>query len=121
MVGMLLHSVAAVAIDYSCEARPEILGPCFEFRGRLSFWNGSPSARIWPVGSARMLGVHNDELPIGLRSAGFDTEIWGTFRVCPFTKQTPGRMQFVCIESWRDVTYRHRRSTRGYVYSEKVT
>ena len=27
------------------------------------------------------------------------TEIYGDFNVCPFTKQKPGHMQMVCIES----------------------
>lgn len=57
-----------------------------------------------------MLGIHHDELPPALasRKLNFDTEMLGIFNVCPFTEERPGRMQFVCIESWRDVTLRQR-------------
>ena len=112
LLGLLLHSVAAFAAPYSCAARPEIVAPCFDVRGRLSFWNGAPSARIWRVGTSRILGVHNDELPPALASRvngfGFDTELWGTFTVCPLSKQRAGHMQFVCVEAWNDIAIRQR-------------
>jgi hypothetical protein len=101
---------------YACASRSDIVGPCVEVRGRLSFWNGAPSARIWPVGTKRMLGVHSDELPPTLEVQmeryeprhRFDTEVWANFTVCPFTGSRPGRMQFVCIESWRNLSFSHR-------------
>jgi hypothetical protein len=94
----------------SCEGRSEIVASCFSVRGRLSYWNGTPSARIWRVGTHRVLGIHHDELPkeIEARMSGFDTELWGDFRVCPFTHQQPGHMQFVCVESWRNIKVRQR-------------
>lgn len=57
-----------------------------------------------------MLGVHNDELPVGLASqrSNFDTELWGAFNVCPLTTRNAGQMQYVCIESWRDLSVRQR-------------
>ncbi len=57
-----------------------------------------------------MLGVHDDELPPGLatRRSDFDTELLGTFTVCPLTKRSAGHMQYVCIESWRDISVRQR-------------
>ena len=57
-----------------------------------------------------MLGIHGDALPVELASLmnGFDSEIRGSFVVCPFTTQKPGHMQFVCIESWRDIAVRQR-------------
>ena len=99
-----------------CASRADLAGPCFEVRGRLSFWNGTPSARIWRVGTKRMLGVHGDELPPALIEKidgfddrnRFDTEAWATFRVCPFTRSRPGRMQLVCVESWRGLSLRPR-------------
>jgi hypothetical protein len=99
-----------VAAEYACAASPEIVGACFDVRGRLSFWNGAPSARIWPNGTSRLLGIHHDELPPALasRMTSFDTEAWGTFQVCPFTPRRAGHMQFVCIESWRDMSLRQR-------------
>lgn len=101
---------------YACASRSDIVGSCFEVRGRLSFWNGAPSARIWPVGTKRLLGVHSDVLPPTLESKmrsfdperSFDTEAWANFTVCPFQKAKAGHMQFVCIESWRKLSMRYR-------------
>jgi hypothetical protein len=102
--------------SYACASRPDIVGPCFELRGRLSFWNGAPSARIWPVGTKRMLGVHSDILPPELETKmmsfdpqRFDTEAWAHFMVCPLTHYRAGPMQFVCIESWHNLSFDRRR------------
>jgi hypothetical protein len=102
--------------QYACASRPDLIGPCFTLRGRLSFWNGTPSARIWPVRTKRLIGVHDDVLPTALESeiAGvdwhnrFDTEVWADFTLCPFTQYQKGRMQFVCIEAWRNTTFTRR-------------
>src|SRR5262245_26504221 len=109
----LACSPLIVAANRACSENPEIVGSCFDVHGRLSFWNGTPSARIWRVGTSRMLGIHRDELPVELASriSSFDTEAWGDFRVCPFTKERPGHMQMVCIESWCNVAFRER--TKG--------
>ncbi len=58
-----------------------------------------------------MLGIHHDELPkqIEARMSGFETEVWGDFNVCPFTPERLGHMQFVCIESWRNIKVRQRK------------
>jgi len=116
LITISMFSGSSASAEFICAARPEIVAPCFDVRGRLSFWNGTPSARIWRVGTTRMLGVHNDELPPGLASLphSFATELRGTFTVCPLTKQTAGHMQYVCIESWRDVSV-HERSQRSDV------
>ncbi|MBX3024946.1 hypothetical protein KF840_08565 [bacterium] len=103
--------------DYVCAGRPDVVGPCFELRGRLSFWNGAPSARIWPVGSKRLLGVHDDLLPPAFVAEmarfdphdRFDTEAWAHFTLCPITRRRAGHIQFVCIEAWRGASFRHRR------------
>ncbi len=44
-----------------------------------------------------MLGIHNDILPQDIREriADMDTEMWGDFKVCPFTREQPRHMQFV--------------------------
>ena len=95
---------------YVCEGSPEIVAPCFAIRGRLSFWNGTPSARIWPIGSRRLLGIHSDVMPPALREkmTSFDTEAYADFYVCPYTHSKPGHMQFVCIQSWKNLVIRQR-------------
>jgi hypothetical protein len=110
----LLLGVAGIASAQeqspACQRRSEVVASCFTVRGRLSYWNGSPSARIWRVGTHRMLGVHRDELPkeIVARMSGFDTELLGDFEVCPFRHERPGHMQFICVESWRNIKVRPR-------------
>ena len=41
----------------SCKDHPMVSGPCFKVRGRMAFYNGAPSLRIWPVGTERILGI----------------------------------------------------------------
>ena len=112
LAGLLPTAIAGPPLPHAdaCAGRPEIVAPCFEIRGRLTFRNGTPSARIWPIGTMRMLGIHHDELPAGLPIGprDFATEIRGTFNVCPFTREQAGHMQFVCIEGWRDMVIRQR-------------
>lgn len=93
-----------------CKTDPDIIGACFTVHGRLSFWNGGPSARIWRVGTKRILGDHDDwPLPEKLADhMNWETEAWGDFEVCPFTKERPGGMQMVCVESARNVIYKAR-------------
>ena len=87
-----------------CQGRRLLAEIGSEFPGQ------NTSARIWPVGTKRLLGIRHDVLPPSLRAeiASFDTELFADFRVCPFTKSEPGHMQFVCIESWRNPTARQR-------------
>ena len=96
--------------SHVCEGSPGIVAPCFAIRGRLSFWNGTPSARIWPIGSKRLLGIHSDVMPLALRDqmTSFDSEAYANFYVCPYTHSEPGHMQFVCIQSWKNLVIRQR-------------
>src|SRR5438094_9241540 len=41
-----------------CTHQGLFVGPCFTVRGRMYAANGSPSYRIWVVGTRRILGVH---------------------------------------------------------------
>ncbi len=83
------------------------MGKCFQVHGRLGAWNGNPTFRIWRVGTARVLGIDaasgegaDPRPPAVVEAMGadaFSTSVWGDYRVCPFTRSRPGRMQFVCI------------------------
>lgn len=91
----------------TCRTDPDIVAACFIVRGRLSFSNGTPSARIWRIGTKRMLGVHDDVLPGSLDlHMGWDVEVVGDFFLCPFTHERPDAMQFVCIDSAKNVKYK---------------
>ena len=95
-----LISVASQA----CKTDPDIVDACFTVHGRLDFWNGNPTVRIWRVGTRRILGTRDDPLPANLaKEMDWGVEAWGDFTVCPFTKERPGVMRTVCIESAENV------------------
>ena len=94
-----------------CKGSPSIVGPCFVIHGRYSYANGSPSSRIWIIGTKRRLGVddfenaNNDRpevpwIPENLEArSGPGIDVFGDFEVCPLSKEKPGEMQFACVES----------------------
>jgi hypothetical protein len=102
----------------TCRQHPRLSGQCFDLRGRLSFYNGTPSLRIWPVESHRLLGISEgrfalpgfSNIPPGLvdKLAGFDNDLFADFRLCPFTDDQPGVMRFVCVEAANNSVVRRR-------------
>ena len=95
-----------------CKTDPRVLGDCFRVHGRLGFYNGNPSFRIWRIGTDRILGVQDDEAPIVPDNVATHlsthTEIFADFVVCPFTVDQPGWMRRVCIESAEHIVVRER-------------
>jgi hypothetical protein len=92
----------------TCQTHPKRSGACFTVHARLSRFNGAPSARLWIIGTQRMLGVSEDRFvvdgyptmpPEVAAKSTFDTDLFGDFLVCPFTAEKPGAMRWVCIES----------------------
>ena len=73
--------------------------------GRLSYYNGNPSSRIWIVGTKRLLGVRESDdevshMPKALRDMmSWDREIFADFVVEPLTQHKPGVMQMVRVVS----------------------
>jgi len=87
-----------------CKEDPGIVDSCFKIHGRVFSSNGTPSLRIWRVGTDRILGVFDPEdeiIPDNLskRLTGENVEVYGDYAVCPFTKAKPDEMQMVCVES----------------------
>jgi hypothetical protein len=84
---------------------------CFWVSGRLSTYNGSPTFRIWPRGTKRLLGVTLPEdaaadvavLPpaVEREKPSFSRDLWGEFRVCPLTADRPGHMRMVTLADGR--------------------
>jgi hypothetical protein len=77
----------------SCKEHPMLSGPCFKVRGRMSFYNGEPSARIWPLGTKRMLGISEGRFCLEdyanaptelMRQLTWETAMFADFTVCPF-------------------------------------
>jgi hypothetical protein len=90
--------------SWRCAEPIRAVEACRRVHGRLQATNGSPSFRIWVVGTKRILGVAGDEghelLPPGLRQeVGLERIIYGDFEVCPVTPMRPGEMQRVCVNS----------------------
>jgi len=89
-----------------CTSHGVFVGPCFTIHGRMYGANGSPSYRIWIVGSNRIYGVHEGigetacSPPAMLDSLiGEDKLIYADFVVRPVTPDTPGLMRMVCVAS----------------------
>jgi len=83
--------------------------PCYWLHGRMTVGNGTPSTRIWPVGTHRILGVVNPgrpdvevgEMPnsvIRLLTPENDLTVWGDFYVCPVAPERAGWMRFVVVK-----------------------
>ncbi len=80
---------------------------CFWVKGRLTVGNGTPSVRIRPEGTKRLIGVvtrSGDAEGDGLLPSNverlkpdFDREIWGRFHVCPTSEDRPGSMRLVVL------------------------
>jgi hypothetical protein len=92
----------------SCREHPQLIGKCFNVHGRLSTYNGNPAVRLWNLRTQRMLGVSDQRfslpeyrnLPEDLaQQLNGETNIYGDFLVCPFTKPKPREMQLICVES----------------------
>ncbi len=100
-----------------CREHPKLSGVCFPVHGRMNFWNGSPSVRIWRVGTKRILGVSEQRyyepgvcnLPRSLRDQlDWDTDLYADFVICPFTPDQPGVMRLVCVDGASNIVVRQR-------------
>jgi hypothetical protein len=101
-----------------CPAIPRARAPCFTVHGRLALYNGTPSFRLLPLRSHRILGVLGGDgeaesptlLPKGVEdiakplAPGAYRDVFGDFRVCPLALARTGWMRPVCIVSARHVT-----------------
>jgi hypothetical protein len=82
----------------------------FEIHGRLSIYNGNPTFRIWVIGTNRLLGIPGGdidpaEMPEKLGKLFINTSIsvYGDFTVKPISEYKPGIIQFVRIESVKNL------------------
>ena len=106
----------------SCRSRSDVAGKCFKVHGRLSVYNGTPSIRLWPIGTKRLLGIIDPTdpsnapgptvLPVEIKNKlDWDKDVLGEFLVCPLTHQQPSKMQTVCIESGKNLIERAHKLT----------
>jgi len=94
----------------ACKEDPDIVAACFSVHGRLSAYNGTPTLRMWRIGTDRMLGVRDEfPLPESLEPrVNWDVNVYGDYVVCPLTHQRGGEMQVVCVESANHVVVNKR-------------
>src|SRR5436309_16076349 len=101
----------------SRRARSDLVGKCFTVHGRLAVYNGTPSIRLWPIRSKRLLGVLDPMdtsnapgpsiLPTSIKGQlDWDKNVFGDFLVCPLSRAVAGRMQTICIESGKNLRVR---------------
>ena len=106
-VGLLASSLA-LADPAPCKARSLAAGSCFTVQGRLRLYNGTPSIRIWQIGTSHLLGVADAQFsnfedpglppPLGA-SLDWDTAYFANYTVCPMRPEQPGTMRLVCIQA----------------------
>jgi hypothetical protein len=122
LVLILCGSVSAMSpsafAPKSCSQNPQLIGKCFNVRGRLSVYNGNPAVRLWRIGTKRVLGVSDQRfslpdyrnLPEDLKKQlNGENLVIGDFLVCPFTPAKPREMQLVCIDSAKNVSVKKRK------------
>jgi hypothetical protein len=104
---------ALPAFGGACKKDKSVTGPCFIVHGRLSYYNGTASTRLWVIGTHHILSVPSEEseMPDYLSKlmTDFEDEVYGDFQVCPYKKHIPGHMQPVCIESGKHLVPKRRR------------
>jgi hypothetical protein len=95
---------------------------CFRVHARLAEGNGTPSTRLWPMGTHRLYGIYSNlygfqhegrpgpaeiasespELPSAveklLPTQGGWT-VYGDFEVCPLERHIEGHMQAACVSA----------------------
>lgn len=91
---------------------------CYWTHGRLSLYNGTPSFRLWKIGTHRILGIYsgpsvdrsgldneNPEFPASIQKQfkPYENYIYADFEVCPLEPEISGKMQAACINSAKNI------------------
>jgi hypothetical protein len=98
---------------------PENAAACYWAHGRLSVYSGTPSFRLWKIGTHRILGIYSGpdaakrdeldnehpEIPVNVRRVfkPFANQIFADFEICPLEPDVAGSMQAACIESAKNI------------------
>jgi hypothetical protein len=120
---ILAHTVDAERRAIICKT-PAIADSCYKTHGRLGVYNGTPSWRLWEIGTTHELSIfsgpagyacdmrgscldnESPHLPPQLQRAFdsvqnpiYEITVFADFEVCPLEPHTEGHMQAACIES----------------------
>ncbi|MBI1180741.1 MAG: hypothetical protein GC201_09300 [Alphaproteobacteria bacterium] len=111
LAALLLSALAipALADDArpQCKGSPKVVDECVTLYGVLGVYTGTPSIRIWPVGTKKLYGVSDTRddgsvwLPPRLKDAlaANPVEINGKFVMCPLEPARDNHLTLVCLES----------------------
>ena len=105
----------ALAQAAACRHSPKVVSACFTVRGRLSVANGTPSFRIWLVGTRRVIGVvaADGDAEVAVLPPAVESRVvhgdepramMGAYTLCPLSPRRPGRMQLACMAGARDLS-----------------
>jgi hypothetical protein len=127
IAGLALCAVATQALPQQSTPKrkipcktPENAASCYWTRGRLNFYNGAPSYRIWKIGTKRILAVYSGALtypPRTDKDSQFpefpseidkvfrppDNAVYADFQICPLEPERKGEMRAVCIEAAKNI------------------
>jgi hypothetical protein len=83
----------------------------------MRLYNGTPTVRIWPVGTRRLLLVSESRFRLGgyanlpeevSRRLSWSSDLFADFEACPFTLPEPGVAQLVCVDAAKNASTRKR-------------
>ena len=78
-------------------------------------YNGTPTVRIWPVGTKRILGISDYKFYVEgyenipkelLEQLTWENAMYADFIVCPFADDKPGVMRLICVEKAENISIR---------------
>jgi hypothetical protein len=97
---------------------PVLAPSCIKLHGRLWAGNGTPSTRLWQIGTHHIYGIYSNRYGFTHDSPTLDNEapelhftlpkdtpgqsdwtVYGDFEVCPLEPHVQGHMQAACIAS----------------------
>ena len=103
--------------DLPCKT-PELAPSCIDFHGRLNAGEGTPSTRLWQIGTHHVYGIYSNQFGFKNRYTLLDNEapelpanlikllpekggwtVYGDFEACPLEPLIEGHMQGACIAS----------------------
>jgi hypothetical protein len=101
--------------DRPCKT-PELVPACIQVHARLWAGNGTPSTRLWPIGTHHIYGIFSNRYGFVHDETTLDNEapelhfrfpknmpdqtfwtVYGDFEVCPLEPLKQGHMQAACI------------------------
>lgn len=122
LVVLALTAKALPSERYSRVCKPvPSAGLCRQIHGRLAFYNGTPSFRVWQIGTHHLFGIYSSaeglrcdqsgacrdnespQLPKGIPDSFFKdvpprAAVFADFDICPLEPVAAGAMQAACLQ-----------------------